>query len=82
MKQSRTVTPTKDYSSYFLAAILMGIVLVVLGLTMAAAQSRTRLNRASDRSLVTVARKVISPVTFTMTADRYIFRPTEQFPGG
>jgi hypothetical protein len=36
MRQARSAAPARDYSSIFLAAILFGIVGVVVGLTMVA----------------------------------------------
>jgi hypothetical protein len=48
MRQSPSVTPARDYSGIFLVAILLGIVAVVLGLTMAAA--RPAPDRHMDRS--------------------------------
>jgi hypothetical protein len=38
MRQQRAIARTRDYSGVFLAVILLGIVVVVLGLTLVAAR--------------------------------------------
>jgi len=77
MKQ-RAVPQTKDYSGYFLGAILIGIVLIVLGLTMAAAQPR----RIMDRSQTAAGRATLASAKFTMIGERNIFQRLELSRGG
>jgi hypothetical protein len=77
MKQS-TATPARDYSGFFLGAVLLGIIVMVLGLTMAAARSAPAdcLIEQQQRSECYLRH---SPTLARVYHDGYISPPREPF---
>jgi len=80
--RQRSSAPATDYSGYFLVAILLGIVLVVLGITMAVAQSSSRPQRVVERQATTAASTLFKALEFAKSADRLGFRRMEPFRDG